>query len=57
MLTYVQDVRSELSKVTWPDRRNVIRLTLVVLTISVVVGLYIGALDFIFAKLLELAVQ
>jgi preprotein translocase subunit SecE len=42
------EVVSELKKVTWPTRENTIKLTAVVITISVIVGLFIGGLDALF---------
>ncbi len=53
IISYLKDVRSELSKVVWPKREEVIKLTLIVLIISVVVGAYVGVLDFVFTKWLE----
>ncbi len=43
----------ELTKVSWPKREEVIKLTTVVSIISVIVGAYLGALDLIFTKILE----
>ena len=51
---FVGEVRDELKKVTWPKRAEVVRLTLVVILISLVVAAYVGALDFVLAKALEL---
>jgi len=51
--SYFSEVRSELAKVIWPKRQEVMKLTFIVVIISAVVGAYIGALDFIFVKLLE----
>jgi preprotein translocase subunit SecE len=45
-------VRSELSKVIWPKREEIIKLTLIVIIISIVVGAYVGVLDAVFIKLL-----
>ena len=53
VLGYFSEVRAELSKVTWPKRQEVVRLTLVVFAISVIVAFYVGGLDYIFTKLLE----
>jgi preprotein translocase subunit SecE len=51
---YLNEVKLELSKVVWPKRQEVIRLTLVVIIISTAVGAYVGGLDFAFTKILEL---
>ena len=56
-INYLKEVRLELSKVIWPKRDEVIKLTLIVIIISVIVGLYLGALDFIYTKLLELLIN
>ena len=53
VLAYLSEVRLELSKVTWPKRNDVIKLTLIVFIISGIVGAYTGALDYLFTKLLE----
>lgn len=44
----------EIKKVTWPTRAETIRLTVMVIAISLIIGLYIGIIDIGFAKLLEL---
>ena len=53
---YLAEVRSELIKVVWPKREQVVKLTLIVLVISAIVGAYLGGLDFAFTKLLELVI-
>jgi preprotein translocase subunit SecE len=50
---FFKDVKLELSKVVWPKREQVIKLTLIVFIISGIIALYTGALDFLFTKLLE----
>lgn len=55
-INYLKDVRFELSKVVWPKRKEVIKLTLTVFIISAVVGAYVGGLDFVFTKVLELII-
>lgn len=56
-LTYLQEVRAELSRVTWPSRQTTWRMTLTVLTISVFVGLYVGGLDLLFTNLLGIILK
>jgi preprotein translocase subunit SecE len=50
-LDFVRDVRSELRKVAWPNQRETINLTAVVIAFSVVVGLFLGGIDFVFQEL------
>jgi preprotein translocase subunit SecE len=52
VVTFFLEVKSELSKVTWPKREEVVRLTLIVFLVSGIVGLYVGGLDYIFTKVL-----
>ena len=53
---YLAEVKYELTKVTWPKRNEIVRLTLIVLAISAIVGLFSGGLDFIFTKMLSVFV-
>ena len=53
VLGYLTEVRGELSKVVWPKRQEVIKLTLVVFIISGIVAIYVGGWDFLFTKFLE----
>jgi preprotein translocase subunit SecE len=49
-----RDTWSEAKKVNWPDRETTRNLTIVVIGISVVLGLFLGAIDFLLVKLLEI---
>ena len=57
MFTFLSEVRSELEKVTWPGSSDVLRLTTVVILISLLVGIYLGATDYVFTNLLGLLVR
>lgn len=50
---FLKEVRAELEKVNWPSRQEAIRLTAIVVGVSVAVGIFIGSLDYIFVKLME----
>ncbi|OGK31070.1 preprotein translocase subunit SecE [Candidatus Roizmanbacteria bacterium RIFCSPHIGHO2_12_FULL_33_9] len=50
---FFDGILEELKKVTWPSKNEVIKLSLVVIIISLIIAFYIGALDVILAKLLE----
>ncbi len=54
---FLQETYVELRQVVWPTRAEVVRLTLIVITISVAVGLYIGGLDLAFTKLIGLVLR
>lgn len=51
VIDYLNEVRFELSKVTWPGREQTIKMTLLVIIISVIIGAFLGSLDFILTKI------
>lgn len=51
---FVKEVIAELKKVTWPTREETIKLTLVVIVLSFLVGAFIGVLDITFLKITSL---
>ncbi|MEX0916660.1 MAG: preprotein translocase subunit SecE [Candidatus Spechtbacterales bacterium] len=46
---FLKEVRIEMKKVTWLKRPEVLQYTVLVIVISAVVGVYLGALDFVFS--------
>ncbi len=44
----IRETQSELRKVVWPTREETIRLTVVVLTISVIIGIILFTADSLF---------
>jgi preprotein translocase subunit SecE len=56
-VTFLKEVRSELSKVVWPTRPETIKLTIMVIIVSTVVGAFIGGLDVLFVKLTSLLIK
>jgi preprotein translocase subunit SecE len=57
VINYLNEVKIELSKVIWPKKEEVVKLTLVVIIVSSVVAAYLGLLDYGLTKLLELLVN
>jgi len=55
-VNFIKEVRDELQKVVWPTRDEIIRLTAVVILVSLGVGLFLGGTDFILTRLFELAI-
>lgn len=51
---FTTDVIDELKKVSWPSRKETIRLTLIVIGVSLIIGVYIGIIDVLLAKGLEI---
>ena len=54
---FLGNVMDEMKKVTWPHRNDVIRLTLVVIIISLIIGFYVGIIDILLAKVLDFLTQ
>jgi preprotein translocase subunit SecE len=54
---FVRQAYDEIKKVTWPARPEVIRLTVSVVIISLIVGLFLGGLDFALTKLLQVLLK
>lgn len=52
-ITFGKQASDEIRKVTWPTRAEVIRLTVAVIAISVIVGLFLGGIDLLLSKVLE----
>ncbi len=55
--SFFREVLEELRKVVWPTRNEVIRLTAVVVIVSLMVGLFLGGLDFVLTKLLSFFIK
>jgi preprotein translocase subunit SecE len=56
-VTYLKEVRSEMKKVVWPKKAEVVKLTATVIILSAIVGVYLGGIDAGFAKLLEILIR
>lgn len=56
-IAFLKQTWDELKKVSWPTQDEVIRLTITVILISLIVGIFIGALDFVLTKITELIVK
>ncbi len=50
---FIDEAWSELKKVSWPTRDQVRNLTVLVFVVSLVVGLYISALDLVFTEAIK----
>jgi len=49
--TYVTNVRTEIGRVSWPSRKEVVSLTVLIIFLSIVLGVYLGLADVIIARL------
>ena len=52
--TFLESVKIELGKVTWPTRKETMATTGVVVVIIFLISIYLGACDIVLAKLMRL---
>ena len=50
---FVREVLAEFRKVTWPSRQELINSTVVVITVTVVISLFLGGVDVVLARIVE----
>ncbi len=54
ILGFIQDVRTELEKVSWPEKKVLKITTGVIVFFMVVFALYLGIIDVIFSKAIRI---
>jgi len=47
---FLKEARVELKKVSWPTRKEIIGSTTIVVVVSIIAGLFLGVLDFVFFR-------
>lgn len=52
-LQFFVEIYGELTKVTWPDRQTAARLTLLVIAVAAVMGVFLGLWDLAFSEIVE----
>ncbi|HSX09078.1 MAG TPA: preprotein translocase subunit SecE [Candidatus Saccharimonadales bacterium] len=55
-VTFVRESYDELRQVVWPTRKEIFRLTGIVIIISVIMGIYVGGLDWVFTQAVQLII-
>jgi preprotein translocase subunit SecE len=53
IVDFFKGVMLELKRVDWPSKDKTIRLTLIVIAVSLIMGVFVGGLDIAFTKLVE----
>ncbi|MAJ97441.1 preprotein translocase subunit SecE [bacterium] len=53
LIQYVKDTHAEMKHVSWPTQKQTIIFTILVILLSIVVALYLGAFDYVFSGLLN----
>jgi len=51
---FTSGIVDELKKVSWPSKKETTRLTFVVVAVSLIIGFYIGIIDVLLAKGLDI---
>lgn len=54
---FLQEVRNELKKISWPSRKEVIGATTVVIVTTLFMGLFLGVIDLILSRVVEFLLQ
>ncbi|PIU51343.1 preprotein translocase subunit SecE [Candidatus Desantisbacteria bacterium CG07_land_8_20_14_0_80_39_15] len=54
---FLGEVNIEARKVVWPNRKELIASTTVVIVTALLVAIFIGLLDFVFSKLISLIIR
>ena len=49
-VTFLRETIAELRKSVWPSREETVRLTFVVIVVSIVMAFYLGGMDRVFAE-------
>ena len=50
---FVKEVRQELTKVSWSTREELLSSTLVVITVTVIMAVFVGAIDLVLSGALR----
>ena len=50
LIQFLKDARAELKKVSWPSRKELTGSTTLVITVSILAGLFLGVLDVLFSR-------
>ena len=56
LINYIKASRAELKKVVWPSKKQTRNHTLMVIGISIAVAVFLGTVDLLFNKILEIFV-
>jgi preprotein translocase subunit SecE len=53
IIRFLREAKSELQKVNWPTREQVVQYTIIVVVFSLIVALFLGSLDFLFGQIIK----
>ncbi|MEK7151412.1 MAG: preprotein translocase subunit SecE [Patescibacteria group bacterium] len=53
VIDFFHDIKIELARVSWPSRKQTTQYTIVVVVVSLLVAIFLGALDALFSFILN----
>jgi len=53
IVVFLQEVKTETKRVTWPTKEQTIKYTLLVIGVSVVFAIFLGGVDFAFTEFIN----
>ncbi len=53
IISYIKEVKAESKNIKWPTKKQIVNYTVIVIVLSILLALYVGGLDALFAKLLS----
>lgn len=53
MTSFLKDARGEMKKVTWPSKNDLYKTTVAVIVSSIIFGIYLFGVDFVFSRLIK----
>ena len=56
-LRFVGETLAELRRVTWPTRQETMRLTVMVIAVAGVVGIFLGLVDMAFSRAMDVILR
>jgi len=57
IINFIKEARAELRKVTWPNRKQLISSTVVVMITVALVAVFLGIVDLIFSRIVTMILQ
>jgi len=53
LIKYLRDTKGEMKHVSWPTRKQALIYTGLVVVVSIIIAIYLGIFDFVFARIIE----
>ncbi len=57
VVRFFREVKTEITKVKWPTRRELIGSTVAVIMLSLIFALFLGIVDFVIIKILKIIIK